>query len=473
MSGGENRVDGVIFSKENLTLNESGALSTDAQYKHAMRRKRRADSGRRMKGIPWPPGCGIMDKKRVQHMRWIKVIGYRGAQALMDLALRLLRWREPRKIAEHGALRHIAVALRYCGAKKPLVVTGPRIVREIAPQLFCVLRREDIAYAVFCDVEVNPGIGTVERIAEKYRVCMCDCLIALGGGSPMDAAKAAAAHIARPDVPVMKLTGLWKVRRRVPPLIAIPTTAGTGSEASIAAVVTREADQRKCAIMDPNLVPQYAILDFALTKGMPPYVTAITGMDALTHAVEAYLCVANQTRKTRRLAREAVVRIAANLERAYADGADEGAREAMLCAAHQAGCAFTRTGVGYVHAIAHAVGGLYKIDHGLANAVVLPYVLEDYGRSVYKKLAQLAEAAGVQRVGNAAQKAQAFVEKIRRMNAYMQLPRTLALIEESDFGEIARRALAEANPIYPVPVVYDQRRCIRVIEKIKNGILNA
>ena len=189
-------------------------------------------------------------------------------------------------------------------------------------------------------------------------------------------------------------------------------------------------------------------------------------LDALTHAVEAYLCWTNRTKEVDRDAEEATVTIFKYLERAYRDGNDMEARDNMLMAAFKAGFAFTRAGVGNVHAIAHTLGGLYNVPHGLANAVILPIVLEDYGARVYKRLARLAEITGTMTDGTDEDKAKAFIAEIYAMNARMGIPRGIEGIKEEDIPQMVDWALAEANPTYPVPVVYTREHCAQVIRRI-------
>ena len=257
--------------------------------------------------------------------------------------------------------------------------------------------------------------------------------------------------------------GLLKVRRLIPPLIAVPTTAGTGSETTIAAVVTG-SDHHKYAISDLCLIPRYAILDPVLTVGLPPHITAETGMDALTHAVEAYLSRFYNTKQTRLLAENAVVTIFTHLERAYRDGTSLPDRAAMLQASFDAGAAFTRASVGNVHAIAHTLGGLYGVSHGLANAVLLPLVLEDYGKAACPCLARLAALVGLK--GESEESlAKAFIAEIRAMNTRMGIPDRFNCIRKEDIPLMATWAAQEANPVYPVPVIYDEARFARVIER--------
>lgn len=307
---------------------------------------------------------------------------------------------------------------------------------------------------------------TVEAIRAQYLENGCDGFLAIGGGSPMDAAKAAAARVAKPNTPIGKMAGMMKVMTKVAPIVAVPTTSGTGSEVTMGAVISDHDERHKYAIMDPNLVPKYAVLDPKLTVSMPKFVTVTTGIDALTHAVESYVTWAYNNNASNRNAEEAVVKIFRNLKRAYEDGNDLEAREAMLIASYKAGLAFNHTGVGYVHAIAHAMGGIYNTAHGLANAVIMPIVLEDYGTAVHPQLAHLAEITGVKTTGSDAEKANAFIAAIRQMNREMGLPTGFDFIEQKDFPQIIKWALAEGNGTYPVPVIYNEARMRHVLNRI-------
>lgn len=244
----------------------------------------------------------------------------RAFQCCFAAAARFLPWRTPEVFSGEGSLLRAADILRENGLRRPFVIASRR---QCADEHFRALQEkldeQDILLSIFSSVEPNPSVETVEKIAAQYKIDSCDCFLVIGGGSPMDAAKAAAARLARPDKPLSQLAGLLKVRRRIPPLIAVPTTAGTGSETTIAAVVTG-SDHHKYAISDLCLIPRYAILDPALTVGLPPHITAETGMDALTHAVEAYLSRFYNTKQTRLLAEHAVVTIFTHLERTYRDG---------------------------------------------------------------------------------------------------------------------------------------------------------
>ena len=392
----------------------------------------------------------------------------RAFQCCFAVGARLLPWRRPRVYAGPGSLLRAADILRENGLRRPFVVASRR---QCADEHFRALQEaldeQDVLLSVFSSVEPNPSVETVEKIAAQYRLDRCDCFLVIGGGSPMDAAKAAAARLARPERSLSRLAGLLKVRRRVPPLIAVPTTAGTGSETTIAAVITG-SDHHKYAVSDLCLIPRYAILDPTLSVGLPPHITAETGMDALTHAVEAYLSRFYNTGMTRALAESAVVTIFAHLERAYRDGASLEDRAAMLQASFDAGAAFTRASVGNVHAIAHTLGGLYGTPHGLANAVLLPLVLEDYGAAAYSRLARLAGLVGLP--GETKEtRAKAFIAEIRAMNARMGIPDHFDTIREEDIPLMSKWASQEANPVYPVPVIYDEARFARVIERARHS----
>lgn len=386
---------------------------------------------------------------------------YRTYQCVFGLGARLLPWRRPETVTGPGSLARIPALLTKCGTRRPLVAASRR---QCADPAFQQMLSRLEGYALFSDIQPNPPVSAVEAAAALYRREGCDSLVAVGGGSPMDTAKAAAALLARPDRTLSQLAGLLKVRRPIPPFIAVPTTAGTGSETTIAAVVTG-ADHHKYAVSDLCLIPRCAVLDPLLTVSLPPRTTAETGMDALTHAVEAYLSRFYPTRQTNRLAEEAVVTIFRTLEHACAHGDDVDARQALLTASYQAGAAFTRASVGNVHAIAHTLGGLYGVGHGLANAVLLPVVLRDYGPAAYRKLARLAELVGLPG-GTDGEKADAFIDAILAMNARLGIPTGFSCIREEDLPQMAAWAAKEANPTYPVPVIYDRGRFIRVIRQV-------
>ncbi|MDR0851377.1 MAG: iron-containing alcohol dehydrogenase [Clostridiales Family XIII bacterium] len=385
----------------------------------------------------------------------------------------MLPWRKAIPINGEGSIAKIPELLHEEGIKKPLIVTDPGLMSAgVAHQVLDVLDEAGVNYALYNEVESNPSVNTVNKIRFIYNEERCDSFIAIGGGSSMDAAKGAAARVVRPGRTVNQMGGLMRVRTKIPPFFAVPTTSGTGSETTIAALITDTDTHHRYAIMDLCLIPKYAVLDPNLTKDLPANITAMTGMDALTHAVEAYLCWTCNTKESISFALEATRLIFENLERAYKNGNDLDARLQMMIASYKAGFAFTRAGIGNVHAIAHTIGGIYNTAHGLANAVILPIVIENYGEPVYGKLARLAEAAGIAAVGSEdgsdEKKAKAFIAEIRAMNKRMGIPKGFDFIQEKDIPQMITWALAEANPIYPVPVIFDRVRCRIVIEKVRS-----
>lgn len=379
----------------------------------------------------------------------LKAVFCRAVQTAFRIALPFLPYREPEIVDSCAALGKVCKKEKIRSA---LIVTDRGIVEHgLTASLEEVLKENDISYVIYDNTQPNPTVRNVEEALEFYHRYRCDFLIAVGGGSSMDCAKAVGARVAYPKKTIGQMKGILRVLRRIPVLIAIPTTAGTGSEVTLAAVITDSEKQHKYALMSFPLIPSYAVLDAALTYSLPQHLTATTGMDALTHAVESYIG-RSTTRQTRRLALTAVRLVFQNVEAAYADGYNRRARGGMLLAAYKAGIAFSKSYVGYVHAVAHSLGGQYGTAHGLANAVLLPHVLEAYGKSVYRKLHRLGAAAGVCRKTDTDEEgAQKFIAAIKELNVTMGIPDKLSGIRKEDIPVMAKHAEREANPLYPVP----------------------
>jgi len=373
-------------------------------------------------------------------------------QFVFRCAAVFLPWRRPKRLKN---VRSAAELLRKKGVGAALLVTDAGLTAlGLHTELTRALGRAGVRCVLYDKTVQNPTIDNVEEALALYKSGGCAAIVALGGGSPMDCAKGVGARVARPRKSITKMRGQLKVLKKMPLFIAIPTTAGTGSETTLAAVVVDSATHEKYAINDPSLIPHYALLNPRLTADLPPFITACTGMDALCHAVEAYIGGSN-TYRTRADALRAAKLIFGNLYAAYTDGQNLKARERMQRAAFLAGAAFTRAYVGNIHAVAHTLGGQYGTPHGLANAVIMPYVLEMYGEKVYKPLAELAAAAGI--AGKAADPGEAarrFIAAIRELNAKMGIPDKLRGVKAGDIPALAGRALREANPLYPVPVIF-------------------
>ena len=373
----------------------------------------------------------------------LRHVGYRAYQCVFGLGARLLPWRQPETITGPGSLADIPARLTRYGARRPLVVASRR---QCADPAFQQMLSRLEGYTLFSDIQPNPPVSTVEAAAALYRQAHCDSLVAVGGGSPMDTAKAAAALVVRPGKAPEQLAGLLKVRRAIPPFIAVPTTAGTGSETTIAAVVTG-ADHHKYAINDLCLIPRCAVLDPLLTVSLPPHTTAETGMDALTHAVEAYISKdANPV--TDAAAIQAIRLIARNLRQAVALGSNLKARENMAYASLLAGMAFNNANLGYVHAMAHQLGGLYDMPHGVANAVLLPHVARYNLIANPEKFADIAEFMGENTDGlSTMDAAELAIRAIARLSADIGIPQHLRElgVKEADFPYMAEMALKDGN----------------------------
>ncbi|MBP1926974.1 alcohol dehydrogenase class IV [Sedimentibacter acidaminivorans] len=379
-------------------------------------------------------------------------------QNALKLSSYLLPWRKPDLVSGKNCLKKLPGIIKEMGVNKVVIVTGPNVSSSgLMDPLLLGLKEEAVEFFIYNKTVSNPTIDNIEEAYSIYKDNNCDGIIAFGGGSPMDCAKGVGCRVARPQKAISQMKGLLKVRKKLPPLIAIPTTAGTGSETTIAAVISNPATHEKYAINDTALIPRIAVLDPILTAGLPPHITAETGMDALTHAVEAYIGRSN-TKETKMMAVKASKLVLDNIYNAYSDGSDLLVRENMQRASFYAGVAFTRAYVGYAHAIAHTLGGFYQVPHGLANAVILPYVLEAYGKAAHDRLAELADAVEITNsTDNKQQKAYKFIETIKRLNRDMGIPAKIKGIRSEDIPLMVERAYKEGNPLYPVPKVMNRK----------------
>ncbi len=374
-------------------------------------------------------------------------------QVILHIAIPFLPYRRPQVLSSVTDIPGCLEKKRLCNV---LIVTdGFLHISGMLEPLKRALAEADIRYTVYDEVTPNPTVLNVELARERYLREGCQALIGFGGGSAIDCAKAVGARIARPKKTIPQMRGILKVMRPIPYLIAIPTTAGTGSETTLATVITDDKTAHKFPVNDFPLIPRAAVLDPEMTRSLPKHMTAATGMDALTHAIEAYIG-GSTTSQTRRDALEAARLISENLENAYSDGNDMTARANMLQAAFLAGEAFSKSYVGYCHAVAHSLGGKYHTPHGLANAVLLPYVLEAYGPAAERKCKDVAIAMHLAADATPAPEAtKALIREIRRMNAAMGIPAKLPGIREGDIHHLAAYADKEANPLYPVPKLMD------------------
>ncbi len=374
---------------------------------------------------------------------------------------------QPTLLVGPGSSGRLGQAVAGFGHAKLLIVTDGIIAKlGLLKQLTDALSAGGAQYAVFDEITPDAPIPLIERGIDFYRQHDCDAIVAFGGGSSMDASKAIAAAIAT-GKPLRDLAGYLKSGLRNPvPIYAVPTTAGTGSEVTVAAVISDPERQAKLVIIDPRLVPKMAALDPTLMTGLPPHITAATGIDALTHAIEAF--VGHWTTPySDGMALSAVGLIFENLRIAYRDGGNLAAREKMSLASTYAGFAFTRANVGYVHAVAHQFGARYHTPHGLANAIMLPRVLNYSLPAITDRLALLAVRAGVGAEGDDAERlAQKFLDAVDRLNHDLGIPTFLAALKEADIPDLAAAACKEAHTGYPVPRYMTQRQCEDLIRQV-------
>ena len=386
-------------------------------------------------------------------MNTLRKIYCRAFQKAFHIAIPFLPYRKP-KIA--GSVKELPEIIMRHKCTHVLIITDGGIMKlGLTRRLEKALKEAGIPYTIYDKTVANPTTVNVHEALELYHKEGCDAIIGFGGGSSMDCAKAVGACAVKPNQSLAQMKGILKVHKKLPLLMAVPTTAGTGSETTLAAVITDADTRYKYAINDFPLIPRYAVLDPKVTLSLPPFITATTGMDALTHAVEAY--IGNSTTiDTRRDALKAIKLIFENIDIAYEHGDNIQARRNMLHASFYAGCAFTKSYVGYVHAVAHSLGGQYNVPHGLANAILLPLVLREYGSCIDKKLHRLAIAAGLADKNTPDHEAaELFIRAIEEMKERLGIVNIVKEIQETDILKLAHYADKEANPLYPVPKLMD------------------
>jgi alcohol dehydrogenase class IV len=381
------------------------------------------------------------------------------------LVTRFIPIPQPTLLVGPGSSARLGQAIAGFGHRKILIVTDSVISKlGLLKPLTHALETGGAQFVVFDEITPDAPIPLIEKGIEFFKLHDCDAIVAFGGGSSMDASKAIAVAVANPK-PLRQLAGYFKGLRTPIKIYAVPTTAGTGSEVTVAAVISDPENHKKLVIVDPRMVPKMAALDPLLMTGLPPHITAATGIDALTHAVEAF--VGNwKTSYSDGMALSAVGLIFENLRVAFGDGKNVAAREKMALASTYAGFAFTRANVGYVHAIAHQFGGKYHTPHGLANAIMLPFVLKYSAPAIAHKLAQLAVAA---RLGTDDEDtdvlAQKFLDGVDQLNRDLGIPASLETLKEADIPALAKAACWEAHTGYPVPRYMSQQVCENIIRQ--------
>lgn len=375
---------------------------------------------------------------------------------------------QPRMIKGEHALLDLVDVLKEKHLTHYMIVTTPGFIKRGTLQSFFeALTQNDIQYSIFHDVKPDPEISDVEKLKEMFIKDGCQALIAIGGGSVIDCSKAALACVPMKNLDVKTILHTGRVSKQLPLLIAVPTTAGTGSEVTAGAVITDPIKKRKYALSHLFLIPKYAVLDASLLTSLPAKMTAYSGMDALTHAIEAYINCFNN-RKTNEYALCAIKSIFQYLVPSFEDGLNMQYRLELLEASYNAGVAISNNYVGYVHAIAHGIGGMYHLQHGMINAIILPIVLEEYGGAVVGKLAKIADVVGI--TGATDQdKSKQFIQKLKELNHIFSIPTSISEIQNEDIHYLATGAEKEGNPTYPTPVTWNVAQFEKVIRKIKQG----
>ena len=391
-------------------------------------------------------------------------------QALFSPIQKIQLYMQPKIIKGEHALLDLVDVLKEKHLTHYMIVTTPGFIKRGTLQsFFDALNQNDIQYSIFHDIKPDPEICDVEKFKEIFVKEGCQALIAIGGGSVIDCSKAALACIQMKNLDVKTVLHTGRVSKPLPLLIAVPTTAGTGSEVTAGAVITDPIKKRKYALSHLFLIPKYAVLDSSLLVSLPSKMTAYTGMDALTHAIEAYINCFNN-RKTNEYALCAIKSIFQYLVPSFEDGLNKHYRLELLEASYNAGVAISNNYVGYVHAIAHGIGGMYRLQHGMINATILPIVLEEYGSVVVSKLAKIADVVGITGA-NDQDKSMQFIQKLKDLNQIFTIPTSIPEIQEEDIHYLAIGAEKEGNPSYPTPVTWNVEQFEKVIRKIKHGYI--
>ena len=378
-------------------------------------------------------------------------------------------YKKQRIITGEKSILILPSLIKEAGKTKVCIISDAHVIAlPIVKELISLLKKEKIDYSIFDKVPPNPTVEVIEDAKNYFLEQECDSLVAIGGGSSIDSAKAVGARVAYPKKSLHKMKGILKVNRAIPYLIVIPSTAGTGSEATLAAVVTDPSIKEKYAINSFPLIPKIAILDPEMTRTLPPHLTSTTAMDALTHAIEAFIGHSS-TAYSRKASIDATTIIFKEIEKVYKDPLNTTSRQHLLLASYRAGEAFTRSYVGNIHALSHPLTAYYGIPHGLANAVTLPYVLSYYGRKAHKRLATLARDANIVEEGKSDEEsANLFINQIEELNKKLDIPTNFTQIREEDIESLTKHALHEANPLYPVPVIFTPEDCKNLYHKIMN-----
>lgn len=399
-------------------------------------------------------------------MFFIKVVFYKMLMAGLKLAVKFTPQPQPVIFSGQNSSLALTNFMIDHDFKRVLIVTD-KILNKlgIADDICQLLKQHDIEVVFYDQVTPDPSEVIVENGVNTAKEYNCDVVLGLGGGSSLDAAKMIAV-LAKSTKSVSDVAGLLKIKQHGLPLFLLPTTSGTGSEVTMAAVITDSINKEKSLIISPKTMPLATALDATLMQGMPAKVTADTGFDALTHAIEAYLSThANES--TNRFALIAIKLIFKQLPVAYQHGDNLEARQSLALASCYAGLAFTKAGLGYVHAISHQIGAKYHLPHGMTNAAVLPLVLTFTASASEQRLAMLAKEIGLTTTGlTTAEMAELFIQAVKSLQKEVVIERTLPSLVIEDVRALAKAALKEAHYLYPVPKYLNLSACEKLIKQL-------
>ncbi|WP_422049422.1 iron-containing alcohol dehydrogenase [Shimia sp.] len=376
---------------------------------------------------------------------------------------------KPLIFSGQGAVLKLADLMVISGQKRPLLVTDSFLLKNgMLDELIAFLEGAGCTVTVFDGIIPNPTFAVVEAGLAASRAGQCDAVLAVGGGSAIDAAKViAAASTSKKSL--AQLTGILKVKQPPLPFYVAPTTSGTGSEVTSAAVISDTETHKKTFFVDPKYIPIATAFDTGLLKSLPGPMTAATGMDALTHAIEAYTS-RNRFADTDRDAAMAIKLIVKFLPVAYENGADEHAREMVALGSFLAGYAFSKASLGYVHAISHQISAHYNTPHGLANAILLPRVLRFNKTASAQRYAKLERMlSGTEGDAFAPEQVDQFIARVDALAERVGIPVNLKDVQPADFDAIAKEALAEARSSYAVPRVMRKADVVAILKSVESG----
>lgn len=395
----------------------------------------------------------------------MKKILYRSRQYIFSVFVKLVQNKKTDLIREKNSLLKVPEVLINSNILNVLVVTTPGFIkRKTLEQLFNKLEENNIKYSIFTDVHPDPSVEDVENGVLVYNSNQCQGIVAIGGGSVLDCAKVLGARVSNPKTSVRKMRGMLKIKKKLPMYLPVPATCGTGSEVTAAAVISDTINEMhyKYAVTDLKLIPSLAILDSNLLKTLPDNMLVTTSMDALTHSLEAYLNLF-PSKAVVKDSLESIKLIFNNIDSALATR-DDLSLDNLLYASTLAGIAITHNFVGYVHALAHAIGAMYHLAHGYLNSIILPVVLKEYENKIEKKMKKLCEYMNVEKQGSYTDTIIHLIDEIKQKN---NLPNVIKELKEEDFDEIVLRANKEANPTYPVPKILNKKQLINLLYKLK------